>query len=570
VTDGSDPRFGMQAPVLKNATITMPSALQATVSGGRLITQMTGNTVTGMADSIIVNGNVFKGSYDGNQRLITSTTAEGRKVFARFDAKDRITKDSLPGFAPTTYTYDTLGRITQASQGGRSVTFQYDSRSRVSAVTDPLGRTTSFAYDSVGRVLTQILPDGRTIGFSYDANGNVTSVSPPGRPAHAFDYTAIDLTKHYIPPYAGDSMRSTAYEYNLDGDVTRIIRPDSQMIEIEYGNGGCGCGSLSGLPKSITFDRGQLKFSYDTTRGTLKTIVAPGGDTLSYTFDGSLLTKEVWSGNVTGNVQYTYDNNFRVTQQRVNSTDSVTFSYDKDGLLKKAGALSIGRSSQSGLITADTVGNITSSYSYDSLGNLSFMSYHNGGSLLYEVSYTRDSLSRISSLTETIQGETKTMSYTYDPVGRLSTVTRNDTLVSHYYYDANGNRDSAWTIAGGMVRGTYDVQDRLLTYGNASYFYTKNGELSEKVDGVDTTKYTYDQFGNLTKVVFPNGEVIEYIIDGQNRRVGKKVNGTLVQRYLYGGQLYPVAELDSAGNMVSKFVGGYMMKGDSRDCFKVS
>ena len=134
---------------------------------------------------------------------------------------------------------------------------------------------------------------------------------------------------------------------------------------------------------------------------------------------------------------------------------------------------------------------------------------------------------------------------------------------SHYYYDANGNRDSAWSLAGGMVRGTYDSQDRLLTYGNASYFYTKNGELIEKVDGADTTKYTYDHFGNLTKVILPNGDVIDYVIDGQNRRIGKKVNGTLVQRFLYSGQLYPVAELDSAGNIVSKFVGGYMTKGDS-------
>src|SRR5258707_2339653 len=211
-----------------------------------------------------------------------------------------------------------------------------------------------------------MLPDGRTIGFSYDANGNVTTVTPPGRPAHAFDYTPVDLTQDYIPPFAGDSARSTRYQYNLDNDLTDVIRPDSLpdgqasgIIHIEYGTNTCGCGGLTGLPKSITFDRGQLKFAYDTTRGNLKSIISPSNDTLSYTFDGSLLTKEAWAGTVNGNVQYTYDNNFRVTKQKINTTDSVTFSYDKDGWLKKAGALSIGRSSQSGLVTADTVGNIT-------------------------------------------------------------------------------------------------------------------------------------------------------------------------------------------------------------------
>src|SRR5258707_3534053 len=154
----------------------------------------------------------------------------------------------------------------------------------------------------------------------------------------------IHLTKEYIPPCTRDSMRSTSYQYNLDGDLTRIIRPDRQMIQIDYGNNGCGCGSLSGLPKTISFDRGQLKFAYDTTKGTLKSIIAPGGDTLSYTFDGSLLTKETWTGNVNGNAQYTYDNNFSVTKQKVNGGDSVAFAYDKDGLLTKARPLSVGRS----------------------------------------------------------------------------------------------------------------------------------------------------------------------------------------------------------------------------------
>lgn len=66
----------------------------------------------------------------------------------------------------------------------------------------------------------------------------------------------------------------------------------------------------------------------------------------------------------------------------------------------------------------------------------------------------------------------------------------------------------------------------------------------------------------------PDGTLIEYVIDGQNRRIGKKVNGVLVQGFLYQGQLRPVAELDGAGNVVARFVYGskinipdYMIKG---------
>jgi RHS repeat-associated protein len=104
--------------------------------------------------------------------------------------------------------------------------------------------------------------------------------------------------------------------------------------------------------------------------------------------------------------------------------------------------------------------------------------------------------------------------------------------------------------------GSHDAQDRLLTYGNASYNYTRNGDLLTKIVGIDTTRYSYDAFGNLVSVRLPEGALIEYIIDGQNRRIGKKVNGTSVKRWLYGNQLNIVAELDNTGNAVSRFVYG--------------
>ncbi|MBK6782267.1 MAG: hypothetical protein IPG75_22475 [Gemmatimonadetes bacterium] len=45
-------------------------------------------------------------------------------------------------------------------------------------------------------------------------------------------------------------------------------------------------------------------------------------------------------------------------------------------------------------------------------------------------------------------------------------------------------------------------------------------------------------------------------MDGQGRRIGKKVNGVLVQGWLWQGQLAPVAELDGSGQVVSRFVYG--------------
>src|SRR5438552_8444942 len=81
--------------------------------------------------------------------------------------------------------------------------------------------------------------------------------------------------------------------------------------------------------------------------------------------------------------------------------------------------------------------------------------------------------------TETIGGVTDTFVYTYDTAGRLTDVTKNGGLLSHYTYDSNGNRLSQ-ADATGTVNGTYDAQDRLLSYGNLRFTYTANGELLTK------------------------------------------------------------------------------------------
>jgi RHS repeat-associated protein len=56
--------------------------------------------------------------------------------------------------------------------------------------------------------------------------------------------------------------------------------------------------------------------------------------------------------------------------------------------------------------------------------------------------------------------------------------------------------------------------------------------------------------------------LVEYAIDAAGRRVGKKVNGALLKGWLFDGAAI-VAELDGAGNVVSRFFPGGMIKGGS-------
>jgi hypothetical protein len=57
-------------------------------------------------------------------------------------------------------------------------------------------------------------------------------------------------------------------------------------------------------------------------------------------------------------------------------------------------------------------------------------------------------------------------------------------------------------------------------------------------------------------VTLPGGTEIKYVIDGRSRRIGKNVDGVLVQGLLYQDQLNPVVQLDGVGNLVSRFVYG--------------
>lgn len=141
-------------------------------------------------------------------------------------------------------------------------------------------------------------------------------------------------------------------------------------------------------------------------------------------------------------------------------------------------------------------------------------------------------------------------------------VNKNGATTAEYKYDANGNR-TAYITPTDTVTATYDDQDRMLTYGNASYEYGKRGDLQQKITGTDTTTYNYDNVGNLRSVVLSDGTAIEYVIDGQNRRVGKKVNGKLTQRWLYAAGLLPIAELDSIGNIETQYVPGGIIKNDT-------
>lgn len=204
-------------------------------------------------------------------------------------------------------------------------------------------------------------------------------------------------------------------------------------------------------------------------------------------------------------------------------------------------------------------GEVTTSVSYSVFGEPNQETARVAGTSLLDVHYTRDELGRITRKSETVQGAATVFDYGYDLAGRLVEVRENGIVSASYQYDANSNRVAGYSKRGG-ISAAYDEQDRLTDYNGISYTYTYtytgNGELLTKNEAGAITQYGYDVLGNLRKVTLADGTIIDYVIDGRNRRIGKKVNGALVQGFLYQDQLNPVAEFDGAGNLKATYIYG--------------
>ena len=555
IARGPDPRFAMQSPVTASFSLQLPSTLQFTATSTRtadLANPADPLSFVTLTETTTVDGRTRTSTYTAATRTFLNTTPVGRTQTVTLDALGRVVQSQQSGLDPISVTYENRGRLASLSSGStpntRSVSFTYNAQGSVDTLTDSDGRSARFVYDGAGRVTSKTLSDGRVLTLGYDSGGNLISLTPPGRPPHTFGYSDRNELTLVNPP-AVPGTGPTTYSYDNDRALTMITRPDGQVITFGYDSGGRPAmrkiETSAGPATTDTID-------YDSV-GRITKVSAASGVNLNYTYDGTLLTGEIWSGPVAGSVTVTYDTGLRLANQSVNGGNTIAFTYDNDSLLTGAGSLAIVRNPQHGLPTSAVLGVVSSSVAYNSFGEVTSYDASAGGTPLYTLSMSRDVLGRVTQKSETIGGVTDTYTYTYDLVGQLVSVARNGTTTESYSYDPTGNRINA-AISGTSAAAVYDDQDRLTQYGAATFTYTPAGDLLSKTEAGQMTAYNYDALGNLLGVTLPNSTIITYVIDGRDRRVGKKVNGAFVQQLLYADGLRPVAELDGSGVLVSRFV----------------
>ncbi|MCW5832022.1 MAG: hypothetical protein KIS78_06165 [Labilithrix sp.] len=474
----------------------------------------------------------------------TTTSPAGRVVEVTLDNLERVTAVTVLGSSPVTlhpvqFSYDGQGRVDLVTWGSRTYGTSYDPTSGwIASTTAPEGLGVTFdSRDANGRPLLTTLPGGRQLATSYDLSGNLISIAPPSQPAHAFSFDPNDRLSLYEPPDGTPSLnpKDTSYTRDFDGLTLLSSHPNKP---VSYGYDPLGRLAQTSAAVTTTFGR--------DAQGRVSTIATSDGVTLTNTWDGSLLAQQDVSGPFAHYVHKTYDNFLRVSSWDIDGASPISLVYDGDDLVTSAGGMTLTWSTN-GLLTSTSVGGVGDTFTPNAFGEIVGHSI-SGSATAYGVTYERDGAGRIHKKTETVGAITHVYDYEYDAAGRLWKVyVDSPTPTRTWTYDDNGNRSD----------GTHDDQDRLLTQGNFAFQYGNNGELSKKstiAPAATVFDYVYDAHGNLrTAVRAAPFETIHYVVDGQDRRVGKKYGATLVQGFLYDGRRI-VAELNGLGAVVSRFV----------------
>ncbi len=315
----------------------------------------------------------------------------------------------------------------------------------------------------------------------------------------------------------------------------------------------------AGRIASVTLARGAYGYGYDPATGQLAQLTSPDAVTTSYQHDGALLleTRMRVPGAAAVVVGHDYDEAFRLARLTIQGTPSIEHGYDLGDQLTRAGPLTIERNPQTGFPQVTRVGGASTTLELSLFAEPSRATASFAGQPLYEATYTRDKLGRITHMDEVVTGQSRAIAYGYDDADRLALVDEAGQPKPAYRYDPNGNLVAIHGTGVLNVAATHDVQDRILAHGTLVFTHTPSGFLESKRDTHTGQRATYrhDELGNLLGVELPDGRSIEYLVDGADQRVARLVDGELQWIFAYASGL-PVARLHPDGTVESQYIYG--------------
>lgn len=525
---------------------------------------------------------------DSQNKLISYSDSDG------FTSSMKLNEVGLPievkeKDKPTKYlTYDQQYRLVKIQQGTSYNLFSYDQYGYISEMSTSSGDKTTYVRNILGQVLTTTLPNGDSIAYEYTDAGSIKKMILPNGETHYFSYSLGDYLIGQINP----SNKSVFYDYDSDKRLTKITKASGKTMEYIYKQN-------SENLDSIKSSEGTIKLNSIDSNGRVRDITSHDNIRLETSWISNQINDQKWYDD-DGSLIATLSTGFRKDKLAINSYSLNGVEYVNYGAGDISSSNSInykiycytnqiqkGVYCNAGSITY----NVFTSASSDenaTLINSKLVRKVSNSSTNY-ISYTDEIVKSLSlfgemkSISEKTYGvvsydlnnqdsfnKSKLTTVGYDSNIRMTSSATNMSFlyggkeVSNFnetrnfsYPPKSNNNIKEYSLNGKRTTASHNSEDQLIKLSGATnkdFQYTDDGFLKSATSCKGTTLFDYDSFGNLKKVSLADGRVIEYKVDGLNRRIKKLVNGQIKEYYLWYDQIHLAAILDENKQAKVKFI----------------
>jgi RHS repeat-associated protein len=473
-------------------------------------------TNTKFTDTTITDAESHTTKYvtDDFGRPVQTTNAKSQTTKMSWDADNNVTYLEEDNGAKTAYCYDhKTGYPLWQRDAENNKTGVPDQATScwtgTSNVTDPSKWPASAAkYEYQRRadgysadLVRKTSPEGRAWKFGYDCFGNLKTVTDPKG-------TATWTTGVCEPTTSG---YTTKYTYDSYGQLTKAT--DANGNPTTYSDFG-----PTGYPNTITDAKNNAtKFEYDE-RGQVTQVTDAYEKVTTQTYDvfGRPLVNTVPKDQDAGVLITTpapeYDANDNITKSTAPNGAVSTAVYDNADQVTSATAP-----------TNNQTAPRTTTYTYDKVGHLKTTTEPKGTATTTDTTdyVTTNHYNEIYQLTSVVNANGDKVSYEYDNVGNVTKVIdpkKNATADTTDYttktdYDLNHRVTVVTDAAGKTTKRGYDKDSLVVSTTDAennttTVTYDERGkqiEVKVPYEGTTTrsTKYEYDQVGNVAKVISP-------------------------------------------------------------------
>lgn len=383
----------------------------------------------------------------------------------------------------------------------RSVKYQYDAASRLTAVIDARGNTTRYGYDTNNRIVAITDQEGRVEKLAYAGSSVVKRTAPDGGVTDfVFEYDEVNkqFFSRVTGPETPAGRRVEDFTHNRSGKLVRRTVNGRVDEEVRYDSGSRAeiRTNARGLTSRLTFDEFDQLVQHDREDGT----------TVKYGYS-ALNLKLISATDASGvRTEYQYDAKGNLTKriEAVGTPDARVTEYEVTPLGQITKIIAKGRTEANGTLTPDAV----TALAYDSAGNVKEIKDPEG-------SVRRFQHDRLGNVVMTIDPRGFTTAFEVNAEGLLVKATDALDQVRSYQYDKVGNLTVEVSAKGQETRHLYDQVNRLTqTISARSGISTRHHDVHGMVTAVTDEdgrriNMEYDNFQRLSKITDPLGNVTQ-------------------------------------------------------------